>query len=103
MLDPNGVWIEGAAGTNLGATATHAAAANRTHFVTELSGHTDLDSLVQILDGTTVVWESYVDVSAGRAFSFSVHVPITAGTACSGKIDASTADCYVNLGGYTVP
>lgn len=100
-------WSETGNGTNDGAQATRAAsvigAANRTHFVTHISGHTDLDSIVQVLDGTTVRWESFVDVSTSRSFGFPVHIPITPATACSGKIVSSASDCAVNIEGYSIP
>lgn len=102
-MNPISTWKEYADGTSDGATATHTAIANRQHFITTISGHTDLDSLLQILDGTTVVWETYVDVSVSRSFNHTIHVSITPGTACSGKIASSTGDCFVNIQGYSVP
>ena len=105
---------ETAAGTDSGATATHAAAAgsngspDRTHIVTALSGHVDADSIVQILGGsagTTVVFESKVDISVeGLKFHFGgLNVVGTPGAAVAGKIAGSSADCQVNISGYSVP
>jgi len=105
--NPTSTWSETGTGTNDGATAIHAAstigAANRTYFVTNISGHTDMDSIVQVLDGTTVKWETAVAVAAGRDFGFPVHIPITPATACSGKVVTSASDCAVNIQGYSIP
>jgi hypothetical protein len=96
-------WYEYKAGTNSGATAPHAAATGKMHVATSLSGHTDADSLLQIIDGTTVVWETKLDVSlVGIHFSFPVWVPATPGAAISGKIASSSADCHVHICGYTI-
>jgi len=97
---------ETAAGTNGGATATKAAATGKAHFVTSISGHTDTDSLIQILDGSTVVWQSAIDISV-EGFQIippaGLLIPITPATACSAKIVTSTSDCQVNFNGYTIP
>lgn len=99
-----GAWSEAEAGTDSGATATHAAETDRQHFVTRISGHTDIDALLQIKDGDTVIWETYIDVSVNPAFMFDVSpLPVTPGTACSGVLAASTADCYVTLQGFSMP
>ena len=94
-----------AAGTNSGATATEGAVAGRTHVVTEISGHTDTDSLIQILDGAAVVWQSKVDVSVdGLSFSFpGLNVLCSNGVAAGGKVASSTTDCQVNISGGSIP
>jgi len=95
-----------AAGTNAGATATQAApGAGKNHFVTHISGHTDTDSLIQILDGATIVWQSALDVSVdGISFCFDVgNVAISSNAAAGAKIATSTTDCHVNISGYTIP
>ena len=98
-------WSETQAGTGSGATASHAAASGTQHFVSCISGHVDADSIIQILDHTTVVWESKIDVSVeGFSFSFYVgNIPITPGNKADGKIASSSADCQVNLGGSSIP
>ena len=80
------------------------ASTNRQHFVTSVSGHTDADSIITIKDGTTVVWESKIDVSAeGFSFSFNIPcIPATPGAVAVGTIASSSADCQVNLTGYTI-
>jgi len=97
-------WSETAVGTDSGATATHAAVSSNTHVVTCISGHVDADSLLQILDGTTVVWESKIDVSVeGFSFHFSgLSVPATRSALIAGKIAASSADCQVTICGHTI-
>ena len=105
---------ETAAGTDSGATATHAAAAgsngspDRMHIVTAFSGWVDEDSIVQILGGsagTTVVFESKIDFSVeGHSFHFAgLNVVGTPGAAVAGKIAGSSSDCQVNISGYSRP
>ena len=98
------VWSETTAGTDSGAVATHSAISDRQHFVTSVSGHTDADSIITIKDGTTIVWETKIDVSVeGFSFSFNVPcLPITPGANAVGTIAASSADSQVNLTGYTI-
>ncbi len=108
MLINNGTpWDETQAGTNAGATATKTAITGRCFFVTRLSGHTDTNSIVQVLAGAagaTVVWEGYVDVTAyGPGFDFDVQVNGTPDVAVAGKISTSTSDCQVNISGFSIP
>jgi hypothetical protein len=98
------VWSETTAGTNSGAVATHSAITDRQHFVTSISGHTDTDSIITIKDGTTIVWETKIDVSVeGTSFSFTTPcIPITPGANAVGTIASSSSDSQVNLTGYTI-
>jgi hypothetical protein len=98
------VWSETTAGAGSGAIATHAAITSRQHFVTSISGHTDTDSIITIKDGSTIVWETKIDVSAeGFSFSFAIPcLPITPGANAVGTIASSTSDAQVNLTGYTI-
>lgn len=106
MVPNHRPWSATAAGTNGGATATQAAVSGVAHFVTSISGHTDTDSLIQILDDTTVVWQSAIDISV-EGFQIkspaNLCVPITPGNACSVKVVTSTSDCQVNGNGYSIP
>ena len=97
-------WSETAAGGGSGATATRAANAKRTHIVTSISGHVDEDEIIQILDGSTVVGESKIDVSAeGFSFNFSgLTVVCSLGAAAKGYLSDSNADCQVNISGYSI-
>lgn len=97
------VWSETAAGSS-SASATHAALANNAHVVTSISGHVDTDSIITIKSGTTVMWESNIDISVeGTSFSFNgITVLGVKGEAVSGNIASSSSDCQVNIGGYTI-
>jgi hypothetical protein len=106
MYDTTSRWSVTAAGTDSGATATQAAGgANTQHFVTTISGHTDADSIITIKDGTTIVWQTKVDVSVeGISFSFNGFcIPISPNATANGVIATSSSDCQVNIDGYTRP
>lgn len=97
-------WNEIQAGTSSGATATKAAISGMIHKVCQLSGHTDKDSLVQILDGSTVIFEVSRDVDVeGKTFHFTFPEPLqsTAGNAMSAVVADSTSDCFVSFGGFS--
>ena len=47
-FDLNKAWSETTAGTDSGATATHAAESNVAHVVTHVSGHGDADATIQL-------------------------------------------------------
>ena len=92
------------AGGASGATATQTGVSGQTHFVTHINGWLDEDAIVTIKDGSTVVWESKVDISLeGTTFSFEVGViPISGGADAVGNIDTSVADCAVSIAGFTI-
>lgn len=98
-------WSATAAGTNSGATAEQAADANRQWIVTGIAGHVDADSLIQIKDGTDVLFESKIDVSVeGFSFGFSgLVIPVGLGNAAQGVLTASTTDCQVTIWGHSAP
>lgn len=100
-------WNETAAGTDSGATATHAAAAGKMHFAEHISGHSDADSIIQIIeDGSTVLWETKL-VTAQNGNGFAVNVPrgihAQPGLSIAGKVVSSSSDCQVNLAGFSIP
>jgi hypothetical protein len=101
----NSYWSQGAAGTNSGATATQAADSTRQWIVTSLSGHTDANSLLQITDGTNVLFEGRIDISKkGFHFNYTgLVIPIGQGNAAEGKIISSTNDCFVAICGHSAP
>ena len=107
--EPLNTWNETQAGTDSGATAEHDADPGRTHVVRHISGHTDADALIQILggsDGATVVWQTKIDVSAnGEGFVINLADGIIGeqGIKVGGKVDTSTADCQINIAGYSFP
>jgi hypothetical protein len=107
VQEATNTWDETAAGTASGATATHAAVTNRIHVVRHISGHTDADSLIQILGGAagaTVIYETKIDVSL-NGFGFSINIPDgihgDPGIAVAGKVASSSADCQINISGYS--
>jgi len=95
---------ETAAGTTDGATATKAARDGHYHVVTSISGHVDEDSLITILDGSSVVWESKIDISLeGFSFNFpGLNVVCSLSATAAGELAGSLADCQVNISGYTL-
>ena len=98
-------WNETAAGTNSGATATHAAETNVIHFIDHVSGHGDADCTVQLKDGSTVIAEWKFDVSV-EGWNFDIPNGLwqgTPGNAVSAVVSASSADCQVNITGYSIP
>jgi len=105
QIDLTNAWSETTAGTDSGATATHAAATNVSHVVTHVSGHGDADSTIQLKDGSTVLAEWKLDVSV-EGFQFQPQNGVwigTPGNAVSAAISASSADCQVNIAGFSIP
>ena len=104
QIDLNKAWSKTQLGTNAGATATHAAASDVAHVVTHISGHGDTDATIQLKDGSTVLAEWKLDTSV-EGFQF---YPIngvwvgTPGNTVSAAISASTADCQVNIAGFSI-
>ena len=101
-----GSWNETTAGTDSGATATHAADSDQYHVVTHVGGHVDADSILKVLDGTTVVWESKIDISV-EGFQINsppgLHIVCTKGNKADFVIASSSSDCQANIGGYSIP
>lgn len=101
----NGGWSATAAGTDSGATATKAAISGRAVVVTHVSGHGDADATLRLIDGSTVLAEWKIDISL-EGFQFNVAAgtwPCTANTAVTLVLSASSADCQVNMTGFTIP
>jgi hypothetical protein len=94
-----------AAGTTAGATATVAAVDGVTHFVTHISGHLDADQAIQLKSASTVLAEWLPDVSV-EGFSINIQPGIWAcavGEAANATIANSTANCQINITGYSIP
>ncbi len=94
-------WVEKASAVAGVATATRAARANQQHVVWGISASyssTDVE-LVQIKDGSTVVWEDYVYDSLNVVFPKGLS--ITNGAACSAVLAAGAGTGKVNLHGTT--
>jgi len=111
QIDLNKAWSETAAGTNAGATATHAVEndadgvnLNVTHIVTHVSGHVDEDATLQLKDGSTVLAEWKIDFSSeGSQFHPINGVWVgTPGNTVSAVIANSNADCQVNIAGFSI-
>jgi|DEB0MinimDraft_3_1074331.scaffolds.fasta_scaffold00845_9 hypothetical protein len=94
-------WEEHQEGGAGGATATKTAEQHRQYWALAIAGHTDKNSLVQIIDGTNVVWEIYIDVSQGSYFNEAICIPGTRNTDMKAKVVNSTNDCFISLTGFT--
>lgn len=92
------------AGTDSGATATASADGQKSYIVTCISGHIDADTILTIKEGSSIVWESKIDVSVeGFSFHFpGLTLPMARNTAATGNIVTSTADCQVTISGYSI-
>ena len=95
-------WSATKAGTNSGATATKAAEGNRFYVVTAVSGHVDADSVITVKDGTTIIWESKIDICIeGTSFHFAgLSLACRMGNKAEGAIASSSADCQVTISGH---
>jgi hypothetical protein len=99
-------WIEKASADNATATATHAAPTDdsKQHVITSVSASfaTTRAKLLQLKDGTTVIWEGYVYDKDHITFPEG-GVGITVGAACSAVLAASGSGLgKVNLTGITI-
>lgn len=105
MTEQNG-FSATAAGTDSGASATFTnPKASAFCCVTAISGHTDENSLLQILEenGTTVLWQGWIPGVTSPQFHFTFPDGIFSGTAGNnviGKIVTSLADCQVTISGH---
>lgn len=99
-------WTAAVSLTNTDSTALKAAgAAGIKNYLTGLQiiqGGTTAN-VVQVLDGETVIWQGYVDTSAGQQIAVSFPTPLrgTAATALNVKLGTGTGPVYVNAQGYT--
>jgi len=82
-------WIETDSKDNAEATASHAAATGRQYVIysVDASFSAAATKLLQVKDGTTVIWEGYVVNS--RDISFSEGIAATPGNAVSAVLAAS--------------
>jgi len=95
-------WIESDDGSTSIATATKTAEVNKQHIVHSVDasavGAAEV-LLLQIKDGTTVVWQGHVHQQ--RNIPFPKGITITRGAACSAVLAAGAGVTYVNLHGTT--
>jgi len=104
QVDLNGAWDATAAGTTAGATATKAAVAGKSIVVTHVSGHVDADSIITLNDAGVIIAQWKIDVSVeGFSFAFSGCWMLDTAAAATAVIASSTADCQVNMLGFTLP
>lgn len=101
MSDQSG-WVAAATASAGIATATKAAETGKQHVVYSADasavGAAEI-LLLQIKDGTTVVWEGHVHQS--RETLFPKGLSITRGSACSAVLAAGAGVTKVNLHGTT--
>ena len=104
-FDLNKAWSKTAASTSGAVTATHDGESNVTHVVTHVSGHSDADATIQILDGSTPLAEWKKDASV-EGFQFLPQNGVwvgTPGNAVSAVISATDSDSQVNIAGFSIP
>ena len=82
------------------AVITQAATTGRTYYVTDVTASSpNATCIVEIQDGSTVLWRSSVEVRGYIEHSFVV--PLTATSGNSLTLRAATAHAaWINLGGY---
>ena len=102
-MSDQAAWIEADSQTNAVATATKAAASSRQHIVYGVSASfsATATALLQIKDGTTVVWEGYVYDK--ESVDFPRGIAMTRGGATSAVLAAGGGGIVgkVNLHGTT--
>jgi hypothetical protein len=84
------------------ATATVAAVAGTTYFITDVSGSSDLaGATLQIRDGSTVIWQDRVSNSSAIVYNFTTPLACTMSNAVSVVVTATSAG-NANLAGYSI-
>ena len=96
-------WSETAGGTDSGATTTHTGEADVTFFITHVSAHSDADATLQLKDGSTVLAEWALNQYRNSLYSTNGEWFSTPGEDVTLALSASTADCHVNMTGYSIP
>lgn len=80
----------------------------RVHFVTDISGSTDIDGgKIELRDGTTVLWQDSIPVSGTGNGSYikNFNVPISgsSGNSISIYVGSATSVSFANIAGYYLP
>ena len=84
------------------AAATVTAATNITHYITDLSGSSDLaTSKIVVKDGSTIVWQDRIGNTAAYNRSFVQPLRMTKGNAATVTVDGTTV-CNVNVAGFSI-
>ena len=104
-------WTEtGSSSANSAVTVTHAAATSTQHFVSDVTvsfrgASAGNDIRVEIRDGSTVKWDTYIDAVRGLVLQehFSSPIEISTGAAVNVVVAAggSSVIATVNVGGYS--
>jgi len=95
-------WVETASADDAEATATRAADSDKQHVIygIDASFTSTVAKLLELKDGTTVIWSGIVYDS--REITFPVGIPLTKGNAANVVLAASGAGAnigYVNMHG----
>jgi len=96
-------WREYTAGTNSGATASHAAASGVVHKVCGATFYSDKNSIISILSGTTVIWEGSILTAVNTTVHVTFPEPLqgTISELVSAVVASSTADCSATIWGFS--
>lgn len=103
---PNDGWVEKGTATNALATATKAAAAGKTHYLTgvyAIFGAAVGSGLLQVKDGATVIAEFFAKDTVPAVLPFPRPIRITTGNAVSAELAAGGVSAVgkVNITGFT--
>lgn len=98
----HGTPISKTASGTTAATATVTGAAEKTYYVTDVTASSDLaGSLLQIKNGSTVIWEMQVGVAFCNK-NFVSPLACTLGSDLTATINGTSA-CYANVAGFSIP
>lgn len=82
--------------------ATVAAATNVIHYVTDISGSSDLaTSKIVVKDGSVTVWQDRIGNTAPYHHTFSQPLRMTRGNAVTVTVDGTTV-CNANVAGFSI-
>ena len=86
------------------ASASHAAVAGKTYYITDISGSSDkAGALLLVKQGTTVIWRSQIATTAAgnNSYEHTFATPLrgAAGALVSVEVDG-TSVCHANIAGY---
>ena len=96
-------WSENASADNAIATATHAAVTGKQYRITNIqasfSTAPTAPALIQVKDGTTVIWTTYVHNDFSHVFD--PPIPGSRGAAVSAELSAGSGASAVAINGDT--
>lgn len=83
------------------AVATQTGVANKTSYITDISGSSDkAGAKILVKDGTTVIWQDIINTTAYE-HTFSQPLSATVGADISVTVDG-TAACNANVAGFII-